>query len=164
MIRTITGFHADAEGEWVAELSCYHNQHIRHRPPFQPRPWVLDPTGRESRLGSQIECPLCDRPEMPGDLILDRRLGPWTEQDVPEALRSAHLTPGRRWGRLCITGGAIDFQFRPGDDPPGERLHLASPAEQLIPPDVPHRVIPIGPAEVHLELWSRPRAEAAPNA
>ncbi|MHB8295114.1 MAG: DUF3565 domain-containing protein [Acidimicrobiales bacterium] len=35
MIRRIVGFRGDAEGDWVAELSCWHSQHIRHRPPFQ---------------------------------------------------------------------------------------------------------------------------------
>ena len=36
--RPITGYHQDELGDWVAELDCGHNQHVRHRPPFQLRP------------------------------------------------------------------------------------------------------------------------------
>jgi hypothetical protein len=28
--------HLDARGEWVAELTCGHQQHVRHQPPFPP--------------------------------------------------------------------------------------------------------------------------------
>jgi hypothetical protein len=27
------GYHQDEEQNWVAELSCGHQQHVRHRPP-----------------------------------------------------------------------------------------------------------------------------------
>jgi hypothetical protein len=64
--RSILGFHRDTEGDWVAELDCGHAQHVRHRPPFQVRPWVLDEAGRAARLGAPLDCPLCDRSEPPG--------------------------------------------------------------------------------------------------
>ena len=60
MQRTIIGFHQDEDGDWVAELSCLHNQHVRHRPPFQQRPWVLDESQRAARVGAELDCPLCD--------------------------------------------------------------------------------------------------------
>jgi hypothetical protein len=63
--RTIVGFHQDDEGAWVAELSCLHNQHVRHQPPFRERPWVVTESGRASRIGTDIECPLCERGEPP---------------------------------------------------------------------------------------------------
>ena len=65
MRRDIVAFSRDEEGEWVAELSCGHRQHVRHRPPFQLRPWVVDAAGRAGRIGTPIECPLCDRGEPP---------------------------------------------------------------------------------------------------
>jgi hypothetical protein len=34
LVRPIVGFHQDEHQDWVAELSCGHNQHVRHRPPF----------------------------------------------------------------------------------------------------------------------------------
>jgi hypothetical protein len=60
MQRIISGFHRDAEGDWVAELDCGHQQHVRHRPPFQNRPWVLSDTERAAHVGSARDCPLCD--------------------------------------------------------------------------------------------------------
>jgi hypothetical protein len=58
---TITGFHQDADGDWVAELACGHSQHVRHRPPWQLRPWAATEVGRAERVGQEIECPLCER-------------------------------------------------------------------------------------------------------
>lgn len=63
MSSTIRSFHQDEAGEWVATLSCGHRQHVRHRPPFQLRAWVLDGAGRASRLGTAIECGLCAQGE-----------------------------------------------------------------------------------------------------
>jgi tellurite methyltransferase len=57
---TITGFHQDAAGDWVAELACGHAQHVRHRPPWQLRPWVASEAGRAAYLSKPIDCPLCD--------------------------------------------------------------------------------------------------------
>jgi hypothetical protein len=59
--RAIVGFHQDAEGEWVAELACGHRQHVRHRPPLFPQPWVLDAETREGRIGTPVECGRCDQ-------------------------------------------------------------------------------------------------------
>jgi hypothetical protein len=62
MRQRIAGFRLDDAGDWVAELDCGHRQHVRHRPPFQLRAWVLDEAGRASRVGTPIDCPLCDEP------------------------------------------------------------------------------------------------------
>ena len=60
MKQAITGFHQDDQGHWVAELACGHNQHVRHDPPWQVRPWVLTEEGRRMRLGERLNCVLCD--------------------------------------------------------------------------------------------------------
>ncbi len=61
MQRDIVGYHQDGRGDWVAELACGHRQHVRHQPPFQLRPWVVDEEGRRGRLGTPLECRLCDQ-------------------------------------------------------------------------------------------------------
>ena len=61
MERRITGFHTDAEGHWVAELACGHDQHVRHDPPWQNRPWVTTPAGRSGHLGAVLACRKCDQ-------------------------------------------------------------------------------------------------------
>ena len=63
MRRAITGFHRDREGHWVAELACGHGQLVRHEPPFQERPWVLEDGGRRARLGVELACMRCARGE-----------------------------------------------------------------------------------------------------
>lgn len=59
MQRTIVGYRQDELGDWIVELSCGHSRHVRHDPPFQVRPWVLDEESRRQRLGTEIECGLC---------------------------------------------------------------------------------------------------------
>lgn len=60
MNRKIVDFHQDEEGDWVADLECGHTQHVRHDPPWQLRPWVVSEDGRRSRLGTELNCKLCD--------------------------------------------------------------------------------------------------------
>lgn len=57
--REIVDFVLDAEGHWVATLSCGHGQHVRHEPPLQSRPWVLSVEGRRSRVGTTLACMRC---------------------------------------------------------------------------------------------------------
>lgn len=60
MRQSITGYHQDEFQDWVAELACGHNQHVRHMPPWQERPWVVTDEGRRSRLGALLDCRKCD--------------------------------------------------------------------------------------------------------
>jgi len=60
MKQPITGFHLDDLGDWVAELSCHHFQHVRHNPPWMNREWVITEAGRQSKLGEELECVKCD--------------------------------------------------------------------------------------------------------
>ena len=58
--QAIVGFHLDELGEWVAELDCGHRQHVRHRPPWETRPWVVTEEGRKQHLGKALWCVRCD--------------------------------------------------------------------------------------------------------
>jgi hypothetical protein len=60
MKHPIIGFHQDENGDWVARLACGHNQHVRHNPPWQNRPWVTKPLSREQHLGQMLECVKCN--------------------------------------------------------------------------------------------------------
>jgi len=57
--RCITGYHLDAEGQWVAELECGHTQHMRHEPPWQVREWTQTAAGRAPHLGTSLACAAC---------------------------------------------------------------------------------------------------------
>ncbi len=61
MKQKIIGYHQDEHDDWVAELACFHGQHVRHHPPFVNRPWVINEEGREGMLGHALECVLCDQ-------------------------------------------------------------------------------------------------------
>jgi hypothetical protein len=60
MKRRIVGYHMDDKGDWVAELECRHNQHVRHNPPWVNRPWVATEAGRHAMLDYQLNCKDCD--------------------------------------------------------------------------------------------------------
>jgi len=59
MKQKIVGFQLDDEGDWVARLECGHNQHVRHNPPWQNRPWVIREAGRQKHIGSELSCKKC---------------------------------------------------------------------------------------------------------
>lgn len=63
MEQPIKGYHKDEVGDWVAELKCGHNQHVRHHPPWQLRPWVVTAKGRAEHIGHLLECKKCARSE-----------------------------------------------------------------------------------------------------
>jgi tellurite resistance-related uncharacterized protein len=137
MIRVIDGFHQDDEGDWVAELSCLHDQHVRHSPPFQERPWVESEVGRTERLGSAIECPLCDRLELPADLDVVRTAGPFDAGTLPLGLQRSHLVAERTWGSLRVLAGAVVLSV---ETTPPRSIRVSPGEEQPIPPGVPHLV------------------------
>ncbi len=61
MKKKIIAFHVDELDDWVADLECGHSQHVRHQPPFQNRPWVIDDSLRQSFIGSELNCIECDK-------------------------------------------------------------------------------------------------------
>jgi hypothetical protein len=60
MNKRIVGFHADDKGDWVAELECGHQQHVRHNPPWINRPWVMTEEGRSGALDQTLPCNKCE--------------------------------------------------------------------------------------------------------
>ncbi len=72
--RAISGYHRDEEDHWVAELVCGHFQHVRHNPPWTNRPWVITETGRDSRLGHELDCVKCDQGAPADVAIVDTRV------------------------------------------------------------------------------------------
>ena len=150
MQRSIVGFHQDEEGDWVAELACLHNQHVRHHPPFQNRPWVVDDPERASRVGAALDCPLCDRAEMPEGLTLVRVAGPFDAAALPAALLRHHRVAERTWGCVRVLEGAVAFSME--SNPPLE-VRLEAEERQPIPPGVPHRLTVDGPVRLAVEFY-----------
>jgi tellurite methyltransferase len=152
-MRTIDGFHQDDEGEWVAELSCLHGQHVRHRPPFLDRPWVTTEAGRQEHVGTYIECPPCERAELPDGLVVARTAGPFDEDSLPQGLRHDHRVAERTWGVLRVLDGAVRFTM--ATTPPIDR-RLEAGAEQAIAPGVAHALSVEGPVRLAVDFLVRP--------
>jgi tellurite resistance-related uncharacterized protein len=151
--RAIEGFRQDDEGDWIADLSCRHSQHVRHQPPFHPRPWVEDEAGREGRIGTDLDCPLCDRLELPDGLVVARTAGPFDADTLPSGLRRPHLVADRTWGQLRVIEGAVTFEIE--TDPP-RSIDLARGDRQPIPPGVTHRVLLDDRAVIAVDFLVRP--------
>lgn len=154
--RSIAGFHEDDGGDWLAELSCLHGQHVRHRPPFQDRPWVLAEARRRDRIGTAIECPLCDRAELPEGLQRVRTAGPFDQDTVPAGLRRDHLVADGTWGCLRVVDGTVGFVM--ATEPPMD-LRLTAGDRQPIPPGVPHHLVVDGPVTVAVDFLARAAEE-----
>ena len=152
MLRRIIGFRQDDQGDWIADLSCLHSQHVRHQPPFHDRGWVLTETGRAERVGTELACPLCDRAELPDRLHVLRLAGPFNEQTLPAGLRGDHQVADGTWGLLRVINGTV--RFRMTTDPPLD-IRLSAGDKQAIPPTVVHRVAPEGTMEIVIEFLVR---------
>ena len=58
--RKIVAFHLDEYLDWVAELECGHQQHVRHNPPWIEHHWVTTSEGRQAHLGHELRCVACN--------------------------------------------------------------------------------------------------------
>lgn len=153
MRRSIVGFHLDDEGHHVAELSCLHGQHVRHQPPWQERPWVLTEEGRAGRIGRELDCPYCDRAQLPDGLEVVRTAGPFDESSLPAGLQRAHRVAAATWGRLHLLEGRARFTLH--TTPPLVR-ELIGGDRQPIPPEIDHEVTLIGPVRLEVDFLVRP--------
>jgi tellurite methyltransferase len=148
MKTAITGFHKDTKADWVAELRCGHTQHMRHRPPWQDRAWVLDDDERARRVGGEIDCPLCDMPVLPAQVSVYKRTAEFTEQTVPGGLLKDHTTKAGVWARIVVTEGELEYSFgEPRRSFVLDREHVG-----IVKPEVPHQVRPLGAASFHVEF------------
>lgn len=153
MERRIEGFHQDEVGDWVAELSCLHGQHVRDRPPLWPRPWVATAEGRAEHLGAALDCPLCDRFELPDGLVLARTAGPFDADTLPAGLRRAHLVADHTWGLLRVLEGSVTFHAETTEP---TQHHLTAGDEQPIPPALPHHLQVDGPGVLEVDFLVPP--------
>jgi tellurite resistance-related uncharacterized protein len=153
----IAGFHQDPDGEWVADLACGHAQHVRHRPPWQDRPWVQSEAGREAKLGAPIECPLCEMPRVPEGARERRRTASFTEVTVPAGLLQAHRTKAGVWARIVVEAGELEYTL----ENPRRMFVLTPESAGVAPPEEPHHVRAVGPVRFHVVFLDQPPARAA---
>ncbi len=136
----------------MAELSCGHGQHLRHDPPFVEREWVLDPRERERRLGSMLDCPGCDRAEIPEGYAPASRTREFDQDTIPEALKRDHDTKPGVWGVIHVSEGRLAYRVRP---PLESHREVAAGDTAVVVPEVLHSVEALGPVRFHVEFLRR---------
>ncbi len=112
--------------------------------------------GRADRVGTELDCPLCDRAELPGDLEVTRTAGPFDQDAIPPALRKDHFVGEGRWGCLRVVEGSVGFVM--ATEPPIER-RLTAGDHQAIPPGVAHHLVVEGPAVVAVDFLIPPASD-----
>lgn len=156
MQRPIVGYRLDQQRDWVAELSCGHGQHVRHRPPFTVREWVVTPEGRADRLGQLLDCPWCDRSQMPSGYVAYSKTPVFTVDRIPPGLLSKHSTKAGIWGQLKVLSGNLAFVIEGALE---SRQTLAAGESVVIVPELEHRVEALGPVQFCVEFYRAPAAQ-----
>jgi tellurite resistance-related uncharacterized protein len=157
VLRPIEGFRRDEVGDWVAELSCGHGQHVRHKPPFWSRPWTLTDVGRASRLGAELDCVRCDRFELPEHFEPYKRTADFDEHSLPQGLRADHTTKRGVWAVIHVVEGALTYVVEP---PLAREQQVAAGETAIVVPEVKHRVRPEGSVRCFVE-FHRKRSDLA---
>ena len=108
----------------------------------------MDDRERSARLGTVLDCPLCDRCEAPENMIVVRSGPVWDERDMPSGLRHAHRIASGTWGRLNVEEGRLRFRAQTS---PAIDTVLHAPTSQHIPPELAHDIEPIGSVRFSIE-------------
>jgi tellurite methyltransferase len=151
--RAIVGFHRDPQGDWVAKLACGHNQHVRHAPPWQSRPWVETDAGRDAHLGKELPCPSCGMAALPEGLEMYRQTADFDQDSLPAGLRASHTLKAGTWGRIVVLEGRLLYVI---EVEPAASFALSPELPGIVEPEVPHHVEPRGPVRFRVELHRRP--------
>ncbi len=135
MKRKIVGYHQDEKGDWVADLDCFHGQHVRHEPPFFNRPWSDSEEGRSSKLGAILNCVRCDALEFPEGLSEYKRTPEFTQDTIPKGLLKNHTTKLGTWGKIHVMEGKLLYKLD------GQKGIVVLPMQTAnIPPEMLHSV------------------------
>ena len=154
MERAITSFVLDDEAHWVAVLACGHRQHVRHKPPFEVREWVISEAGRAAHVGSALDCPFCDQPALPSNAVVYKTTKTFTEATVPAGLLRDHRTKDETWGRIVVTEGRLLYTITEG--PKRGSWMLNPQASGIIEPGVLHHVATRGGVMFRVEFLRAP--------
>lgn len=153
LLRPIDGFHQDDLGDWVAELRCGHGQHVRHRPPFWSRPWVLTAEGRAGKVGAFLPCVLCERFELPEGVRAYKRTRELDASSIPDGLKNNHSTKPGVWAVIHVLEGRLRYVV---DEPLACDRILDPEHDGVIVPEILHRIEADGDVRFYIEFLRRP--------
>ena len=156
MRRLITGFKLDEHGDWIASLSCGHRQHVRHRPPFEERPWVVTEIGRRGKLRKPLDCTRCDRFEMPDNFKVYRKTAEFNERTIPRSLRRDHSTKAGVWAKIQVIEGKLNYRI----DPLAAQFELSPAVPGIVIPEARHHLEAIGSVRFFVEFYKRAESDS----
>ena len=87
--------------------------------------------------------------QLPDGLTLARTTPVFDENTVPAGLLAAHQVAEGVWGQVIVESGELDFVF---EDAPSNVRRLAAGDRQVIPPQRPHHVHPVGAVKFCVEF------------
>ena len=153
MLRKILAFFQDREHHWVARLDCGHGRHLRHDPPFFDRAWVEQAERRADQLGKELDCPACDRSEMPADWVAYKRTPVFNKDSIPKGLMTSHRTRPGVWARIRCPRGRLEYRV---EAPVNQVMVLDPQRDGIVIPGVTHRIRPLGEVSVFVEFYRGP--------
>lgn len=92
---------------------------------------------------------------MPTTLVADHRTEVYTEESMPDEIRSSQGIEANTWAMVRVLKGRIILRTH-GDDAREEDLSPAAPG--IIEPQVPHELEPEGAVEFYVQYFREPGA------
>jgi tellurite methyltransferase len=148
--RQILDIEAESADSCVAALDCGHRRHIRHRPPLERHPWILDPAERAARVGQRIECGRCERLELPAGAACYKQLGEFSAATIPPGLLKDHTLKAGTWAQIVVLSGQLRYRIAA---PLARELLLTPGAPGVVPPEIPHSIEPIGEVRLRIDFY-----------
>lgn len=148
--RKILSIEEETNEEFVASLSCGHKRHLRHDPPRETRPRLLDSQEREAIIGTQIDCGRCLQRLIPDGFE------PYFEKEfdtnsVPEGLLQDHSLKPAVWGKLSLKRGSAEFVE-------GESYHQIRAGQSMVVlPEIVHYLKPGKDMAAILQFFRAPK-------
>ncbi len=147
MKEAILVFHQDNAGEWVAQLACCTpSTFVTRARSVSRHRFSTTPDGRAGQFAAELPALRPDRAARRSAGCGEQEI--WEEQTVPVALRRAHRLSADVWAgcRSSRAGSAS------GHNQPPLEVIVGPERPQAIPPDVEHRVEPVGEVRFFVEL------------
>lgn len=148
--RRILSITLEAADSGVAALDCGHRRHIRHRPPLERHPWLLDPAERDARVGQRIECARCDQLELPAGATCYKQTPEFTTATIPPGLLRDHTLKAGTWAQIVVLAGQLRYTLAA----PLQRAQVLTPGVVgVVPPELPHAIEPLGEVRLRIDFY-----------
>lgn len=150
MEREILGFEQDDQGDWRARLDCGHKRHLRHDPPRESRPELLQEQSRQAAVGGLIFCGRCAQRMLPEPAQHYKSTPTFDQDSLPAGILRNHSLKRGTWGKLIVLNGEVTFHE-------GQEQWVVTPqAAHVILPEVVHHLEVTGPVSLRVDFLKVP--------